>query len=190
MNKLTVIDKGNQQTFEAHPEVVAKTMNKEEKNSHVLPFRQWVVYFSPFLCCTPQGMREMNGEYCLIFNSSTQTWINEVVLNHVTTSKLEATIDFGKSKKNLLINIYNWQISSLWEIIYLVLADITACFCFPWLSCDITSAFGFIAQDVYFLSMSHVFGSNTTASSWEPLQHAIKKIDSNLLQKRRLDCQA
>jgi hypothetical protein len=39
MNKLTVIDKGNQQTCDAHPEVVKKTMNKEEKNSHVLPFR-------------------------------------------------------------------------------------------------------------------------------------------------------
>ena len=31
MNKLAVIEKGNQQTFEAHPEVVTKTMNKEEK---------------------------------------------------------------------------------------------------------------------------------------------------------------
>jgi hypothetical protein len=31
MNKLAVIKKGKQQTFEAHPEVVAKTMNKEEK---------------------------------------------------------------------------------------------------------------------------------------------------------------
>ena len=33
MNKLAVIEKGNQQTFEAHPEVVAKTMNKEEKTA-------------------------------------------------------------------------------------------------------------------------------------------------------------
>jgi hypothetical protein len=63
MNKLTVIEKGNQQTFETHPEVLTKTMNKEEKNSHVLPFRQWVVFFSPYLCCTPQGMREKNGKY-------------------------------------------------------------------------------------------------------------------------------
>jgi hypothetical protein len=39
MNKLAVIKKGNQQTFEEHPEVVEKTMNKEENNSHVLPFK-------------------------------------------------------------------------------------------------------------------------------------------------------
>ena len=33
MNKLAVIKKGNQQTFEAHPEVVEKTMNKKEKTA-------------------------------------------------------------------------------------------------------------------------------------------------------------
>ena len=47
-NKHYVLQKGNQQTFLQHPEVTAKTMNKEEKNSHVLPFRIWVVYFPPF----------------------------------------------------------------------------------------------------------------------------------------------
>ena len=131
MNKLAVIDKGNQQTFDAHPEVVTKTMNKEEKNSHVLPFRPRVIFFSPFLCCTPQGMRKKYGKYRVICDSSTQTWMNEVVLNHVTTTEMEATINFGKSKLNLLINIYNWRVSFPREIIYLALSDITACFRFP-----------------------------------------------------------
>ncbi len=58
----------------------------------------------------------------------------------------------------------------------MALADITACFCFPWLSCDITGAFGFMAQDLYFISMSHVFGSNTSASSWDPFRRAIKNL--------------
>ncbi len=35
-NKLLVIKKGNQQTFLAHPEVAAKTMNKEECYSHLI----------------------------------------------------------------------------------------------------------------------------------------------------------
>ncbi len=38
-NKHYVLQKGNQQTFLQHPKVTAKTMNKEEKNSHVLPFK-------------------------------------------------------------------------------------------------------------------------------------------------------
>ncbi len=47
-NKHMVLRKGNQQTFLQFPEVTAKAMNKEEKNSHVLALREWVVYFSPY----------------------------------------------------------------------------------------------------------------------------------------------
>jgi hypothetical protein len=121
-------------------------------------------------------MREKNGKYRVIFDSSTQTWMNEVVLNLITTTAWEANIDFGKSKVNFLINIYNWRVSFPLEIIYVALADITACFRFPQLCCDITGAFGFMAQDWYFISASHVFGSNTSASSWEPLRRAIKNL--------------
>ncbi len=76
----------------------------------------------------------------------------------------------------LLIKIYNWQVNFLRETIYLAIADITACFRLPWLSCDITGAFGFVAQDWYFLSTSHTFGSKTSASSWKPLRRAIKNL--------------
>ncbi len=33
-----------------------------------------------------------------------------------------------------------------------------------------------MAQDLYFISTSHVFGSNISASSWEPLWRAIKNL--------------
>ena len=62
-NKLSVIKKGNQQTYLAHPEIVVKTMNKEERYSHLNALRSWVVHFSPYLCCTPQGMREKRGKF-------------------------------------------------------------------------------------------------------------------------------
>jgi hypothetical protein len=35
--KFNMITQGNQQTFYMYPEVVTKTMNKEEKNSHLIP---------------------------------------------------------------------------------------------------------------------------------------------------------
>jgi hypothetical protein len=99
-----------------------------------------------------------------------QTSSNEAVLNHVTTTDHKAIIDFGRAKMNLFINIYNWRVSYPDETIYLALADITACFRFPRTSTDVMGAFGFMAEGYYFLSTSHVFGSNTSASSWEPLQ--------------------
>ena len=52
-------------------------------------------------------------------------------------------------------------------------------------------AFEYIAEKLYFISTSHVFGSNTTASSWEALWHAIQKMitvfsmRNNLVQKHR-----
>jgi hypothetical protein len=44
-NKHQALWKGNQQTFLQNPKVTTKAMNKEERNSHVLPFRHWVVFF-------------------------------------------------------------------------------------------------------------------------------------------------
>jgi hypothetical protein len=158
---------GNQQTFLEHPKVTAKAMNKEEKNSHVLPFRYWNVHFLPYCRATPQGIREKYGKYRVIFDSWTQTRPDGIVLNQVTITDHEATIDFGTAKTKLLTNIYNWRVSFPDEVIYLALADITACFHFPRLSADVAGAFGFVPEDLYFASTSHVFGSNTSASSWE-----------------------
>jgi hypothetical protein len=92
---------------------------------------------------------------------------DEVVLNQVTPTDHEATIDFGTAKTKVLTNIYNWRVSFPDEVVYLALADITACFCFPRLSANVAGAFGFLAEGHYFAPTSHVFGSNTSASSWE-----------------------
>ena len=94
----------------------------------------------------------------------------EIVLNHMTLTEDKAIIDFGTAKRKLLTSIYNWHISYADDIIYLALGDVTACFCFPRMLADFTGAFGFIAKGLYFISTSHVFGSNTSASSWEAFQ--------------------
>ena len=127
-SKHFVLWKGNQQTFLQHPDATAKAMNKEERFSHVLPFRHWMVHFSPYCRATPQGIREKYGKYQVIFDSSTQSTPDEVILNHLTSTDLEAPIDFGTAKTNLLTNIYNWHVSFPNEVVYLALADITACF--------------------------------------------------------------
>jgi hypothetical protein len=77
---------------------------------------------------------------------------------------------------NFFINIYNWQVSYPRKLIYLILADITACFQFPRISADITGAFVILADGLYFLSTGHVFGSNTSASSWEAFRRAIQSM--------------
>ena len=41
--KSFIIEKGNQATFKMYPETVTKTMNKEDRNSHLLPIKLWVL---------------------------------------------------------------------------------------------------------------------------------------------------
>ena len=185
-NKHAVLRRGNQSTFLQHPEVTAKAVNKEEKNSHILPFRGWMVYFSPYCRATPQGIREKNGKFRVIFDASTRMTPDEIVLNDVTNRDDEAEIDFGKAKLNLLINIYNWRISYPKEVIYLALADITACFRFPRIAADVAGAFGFVADGKYFVSTSMVFGSNISASAWEALRRGIQETIPTLSQRTDL----
>jgi hypothetical protein len=86
----------------------------------------------------------------------------------------------------LLISIYNWRISFPNETIYVALADITACFRFPRMAADLTGAFGFVADAMYFLVTSHVFGSNTSCSSWEPFRRAIQGLIRIYLERTDL----
>jgi hypothetical protein len=98
VNKLAVIWKGNQHTFLEHPEIARKAMNKEERNSHVVPLLPWIVHFLPYMRATPLGMREKCSKFQVIFDLSTQTTPNEVVSNYITTTDLEADINFGQAK--------------------------------------------------------------------------------------------
>ena len=50
----------------------------------------------------------------------------------------------------------------------------------------VTGAFGFIAKYLYFISTSHVFGSNTSASSWEAFRRAIQNLIPVLSQRNDL----
>jgi len=70
------------------------------------------------------------------------------MLNHVTPTDDEPEIDFGQAKAKLLTSIYNWRISYPDDVIFISLADITACFRQQHISCDITGAFD-LWQTIY-----------------------------------------
>jgi hypothetical protein len=53
--KATIIEKGNQATFKMYPDIVKKTMNKEDRNSHLLPVKLWVLHFLPCCCHTSKA---------------------------------------------------------------------------------------------------------------------------------------
>jgi hypothetical protein len=79
-------------------------MNKEEKNSHLLPVKLWVLHFPPWCRHTAQGISIKPGKNPgIIFNVSAKVSPHKVVLNKFTPTKLEANIDFGYVKKKEFI---------------------------------------------------------------------------------------
>ena len=72
--KAYIIKKGNQATFKMYPDIVTKAMNKEDRHSHLLPVKLWMLHFSPWCCHTAQGMLVKPGKNsCIIFDASTKT---------------------------------------------------------------------------------------------------------------------
>jgi hypothetical protein len=55
-NKIEMIDRGNSKSFNANTALVLKTMNKEDRDSHLIPLDEIRCHFSPYCCHTTQTM--------------------------------------------------------------------------------------------------------------------------------------
>jgi hypothetical protein len=61
-NKLGFTSCGNYKNFIANPKLVCKTMNKEDRYSHLVPMDPILCKFSPFLCHTTQSIAIKEGK--------------------------------------------------------------------------------------------------------------------------------
>jgi hypothetical protein len=113
---------------------------------------------------------------CIIWDGTTILLALDIMMNQVTPVTREAPITFSHVKIQLYTNIYNMHVSHLNGVILLGMADINACFCFPRIHPNLTGAFGFMAGGYYNLASAMVFGSTTSASSWEPFQRVIEAL--------------
>ncbi len=107
----------------------------------------------------------------LCYDTSKTKKPTDIVMNQVTPVAQEAPITFGKVKIQPYINIYNTRISYSLAVILLAMGDIKACFLFT----QIHAAFSITADDYYNLATAIIFGSTTSALSWEPFQQAIER---------------
>jgi hypothetical protein len=95
-------------------------------------------------------------------------------MNQVTPVAKEAPVTFGHVKSQIYMDIYNTRISYPTTTILLGLADVKACFRYPRIHADLTGDFSFIADELYYLATAMVFGSTSSASSWEAFRQVIK----------------
>ena len=176
-SKLAMMERGNQKNFIDNPDVVKKTINKEDRYSHLLPIHPFFCFFSAFLRHNSQGMVITPGKSPrLVWDGSTKRTAMDVVMNEITTLEDEAEITFGDVKLLFYAYLYNMRISYPNADILLAMADVKACFRFPRMRPDLAGAFGFLADIAYCLATAMVFGSNTSATSWEPFRRAIEAL--------------
>lgn len=176
-SKHAMMARGNQKNFVDHPDIVRKTLNKEDRYSHLIPVDRILCLLSPYLRHTAQGIILKEGKNPrAVWDGSTKRTPTDVVLNELTLTADEAVITFGDTKIVFYLDIYNLRISYPDAPILLALADVKACFRFGRIHPDLTGAFGFLAVDFYCIATAMVFGSNTSASSWEPFRRSIEAL--------------
>ena len=86
-NKSLMIQQGNSKSFNKNPELVLKTMNKEDRYSHVLPLDKLLCAFSAHCRYTTQTLVIKPGKNDrLTFDASTTRLPTDIVLNQVTSA--------------------------------------------------------------------------------------------------------
>jgi hypothetical protein len=144
-------------------------MNKEDQYSHLVPIDEDICRASAYLRHTIQTVvMKLGKNDCIIWDGTIILLALDIVMNQVTPVTCEAPVMFGHVEIQLYINIYNTCVTHPNDVILLGMADIKACFCFPRIHPELTGAFGFMAGGYYNLATAMVFGSTTSASSWEP----------------------
>jgi hypothetical protein len=136
-NKLEFISCGNLKSFVENPQLVQKTMNKEDRNSHLVPMDLLLCKLSPYLHHTTQSIVIKDGKIDrIVWDRSTVTRPTDIVMNQVTPVIQEAPVMFGHVKSQIYTDIYNTRISYPTATILLGLADFKACFRYPRIHTD------------------------------------------------------
>ena len=158
--------------------MVWHTLNKEERNSHLIPFPRFMVRASPYAHHVPQHIlvkkkKKITSKPRLIWDGKNKRWAWEVTMNEMTDQTLEAIIMFGYVYKDYCTWIYNMRITYPQVEILLAFIDISSCFRWPRIFPDLVGAFGFVIGPLFFAANVMVFDSVASASSWEPFRVAI-----------------
>ena len=176
-NKVRFISRGNLPAVNQHFEVAQKTVIKEVRHNHLIPFASWVCVASAHARHTPQNVLiKPNKKPRLIWDGSSRNLWYETTMNMMTPMDNELEVSFGDTFTKLCAWIWNLRVTYPNEDILLAFVDISSCFRFPRIAADLAGAFGFIVGTCFFAANAGVFGSVGSASWWEPYRLAIAAI--------------
>ena len=180
-NKEAFINHGNGTSVTKHWPDVYKTLVKEVRNHHLMTFMRWTLRASPYAHHVPQefippkpAVKDQPPKKGRFVWNGTLKWMAALwTMNELTNTAKEAPITFGYAYMAFCIWIWNLRITYPDEDLLLAYIDISSCFRYPRIFSDLVGAFGFMVGPWYFAANAMVFGSTTSATSWEPLRRAI-----------------
>jgi hypothetical protein len=186
-NKLEFISCANSKSFVENPQLVQKTMNKEDLYSHLVPMDTLLCKLSPYLPHTMQSIIIKDGKNDrIVWDRSTVTRPTDIVMNQVTPVTQEAPVTFGHVKSQIYMDIYNTRISYPTATFLLGLADVKACFRCPRIHADLTGVFSFIADELYNLATAMVFSLTASASSLVAFRQFIEALTKGFANRPNL----
>lgn len=175
-NKIKMLERGNGTSLQKNVDAVITTMNKEDKNSHVIPVSSIFVRFTAYAHHVAQTLNTKKENARMCWDGTNKDHPEDWAVNDDVDMENEPQITFGSTMTNFLSLLWNERIMWPNEEILIAAADIKACFRWPKLHPDAAGAFCFnIAfMGLFFLSTAMVFGFRASSNSWEPFRRAIE----------------
>jgi len=171
---------GNHKSITSRPDLVQKSLVKEEKYNYVLPFPNWMARFIPNLHVSPEGIIVKEGKKDrIIYDASFHVHPHSFCPNDWTTVHDEPPIYYGSALYRHLSWIWNLRISYPDQIIYLWDDDVSGAFRIVKYNPEVASAFSAMVNGKLWIPVGQVFGGNTSAQNFEGIARARECLSSH-----------
>jgi len=161
---------GNHASITSRPDLVAKALNKEERNNFIIPLPSWLSRFIPNLHLSPEGIIVKEGKKDrIIFDASFKIHPESMCPNQWTSASDEPPIWYGSAFIRHLTRIWNLRISYPTVEIYLWDDDVAGAFRLIKYNPYIASAFSAVIHNTLCIPTGQIFGGNTSAQNFEGL---------------------
>lgn len=101
-NKVKMIKRGNRSSLDKNPEVVATTMNKEDKNSHVIPVSSIFIWFTAFAHHVAQTLNMKKLAIRMCWDGTNKDHPDHVHIYHHLWQYLNAIPDLTGEQTNFM----------------------------------------------------------------------------------------
>ena len=164
---------GNHKSVLKKTDLIKKSLNKEDKLNHAMPFPCWIARLCPNIFLISNGIIIKPG------GNDRLTWDGSIILNwdsqpikHVTNTEDEPTINYGTAWNRHLEQIWNMRISYPTQDILLWGDDVTGAFKHSKFNPEVIGDLGYILLQLLIIHFGLQLGCIFSPTNFVPLADA------------------